>query len=157
MGGLEEYFFAHMEEIDLCWRMKNAGYKIMYCGESTVYHVGGGTLPVTDARKTFLNFRNGIALLYKNLPAEKLWRILFVRLVLDGVAAIHFLASFSFSNFLAVFMAHIDFYKKIPIWKQQRQQSLRLAERFEHPEIYKESLVFTFFVNKKQTFDKLYF
>jgi GT2 family glycosyltransferase len=157
MGGLDELFFAHMEEIDLCWRMKNAGYSIMYNGESTVYHVGGGTLPATNPRKTFLNFRNGIVLLYKNLPSEKLWQVLFVRLILDGIAAIRYLAAFSFGNFMAVFMAHMDFYKKISLWEQQRKKSIRLAKEFEHHEIYKNSLVYSFFVDKKHTFKELHF
>jgi GT2 family glycosyltransferase len=156
MGGLDEHFFAHMEEIDLCWRMKNAGYSIMYCGESTVYHVGGGTLPVTNPKKTYLNFRNGIVLLYKNLPAEKLWSTIFIRLLLDGIAAIRFLIGFSFKNFIAVLRAHVDFYKNIFLWQQQRKQSIRLAKGFEHAEIYKKSLVFTFFVKKKHTFNDLH-
>lgn len=157
MEGLDPYFFAHMEEIDLCWRMKNAGYKIMYSGESTVYHVGGGTLPVSNPRKTFLNFRNGIVLLYKNLPTNKLWQTIFIRLVLDGVAAMKFLVTFSYGNFAAVFEAHMSFYKNIFIWKQQRKESVRLAKGFEHAEIYKKSIVYKFFIEKKQTFKQLKF
>jgi GT2 family glycosyltransferase len=157
MGGLDEHFFAHMEEIDLCWRMKNAGYTIMYCGESVVYHVGGGTLPASNPKKTFLNFRNGIVLLYKNLPEDLLWRVLFIRLVLDGIAAVRFLTSFSFANFAAIFRAHVDFYKNFSVWQQQRKRSLRLARGFDHPEIYKKSVVYSFFVNKKRTFRELDF
>ena len=90
LGGLDEDFFAHMEEIDFCWRAKNAGYKIMYCPDSTVYHYGGGTLNKISPRKTFLNFRNSLLLLYKNLPASKLQNVLNKRKYLDKLAAFVF-------------------------------------------------------------------
>ena len=90
-GGLDEDFFAHMEEIDFCWRVKNAGYKVMYCPNSTVYHIGGGTLPKKSSRKTYLNFRNNLSLLYKNLYRKELFFILFMRFFLDMIAALRFL------------------------------------------------------------------
>jgi GT2 family glycosyltransferase len=82
-GGLDEDFFAHMEEIDFCWRVKNAGYKVMYCPDSTIYHIGGGTLPKHSPRKTYLNFRNNLSLLYKNLYSTELFFVFFVRSFLD--------------------------------------------------------------------------
>lgn len=109
IGGFDDDFFAHMEEIDLCWRFKNQGYKIAYCAQSAVYHVGGGTLPNNNPYKLYLNFRNNLILLYKNLPEELLMRILFTRLVLDGISALLFLARFSFSGFAVVFKAHLHF------------------------------------------------
>jgi len=82
LGGLDDDFFAHMEEIDICWRMKNAGYKIMYCPNSTVYHVGGGTLHKSNAKKTYLNFRNNLSLLFKNLPNKDFYKIFILRFIL---------------------------------------------------------------------------
>ena len=84
LGGLDEDFFAHMEEIDLCWRMKNAGYKIMYCPDSIVYHLGGGSLPQGNPFKTYLNYRNNMIMLVKNLPKHQVRKIVFSRALLDG-------------------------------------------------------------------------
>lgn len=120
-GGLDNDFFAHMEEIDFCWRMKNNGYKIMYCGKSTVYHIGGGTLPKISSRKTYLNFRNNLSLLYKNLPDGSLYYVIFMRLFLDGIASFKFLAQGGFGDFLAVLRAHSHFYRKIPSLKAKRK------------------------------------
>jgi len=86
VGGLDEDFFAHMEEIDLCWRLKNKGYKIMVHPQSVVFHVGGGTLPKNSPTKTYLNFRNNFYLLYKNLPKKRFKRVFIFRLIWDGVA-----------------------------------------------------------------------
>ena len=91
LGGLDGDFFAHMEEIDFCWRAKNKGYRVEYCPKSTIYHVGGGTLPKSNPRKTYLNFRNNLSMLYKNLPASRRFRVLALRLLLDYVAALKFL------------------------------------------------------------------
>ena len=108
--GLDKDFFAHMEEIDFCWRVKNIGYRVMYCGASTVYHVGGGSLPKSAARKTYLNIRNNLVMLYKNLPAEEIRKTFFKRYFLDGIAAIHFLlSSGSFKICWAVARAHASF------------------------------------------------
>ena len=110
-GGLDDDFFAHMEEIDMCWRLKNVGYKIMVCPSSTVYHVGGGTLPKRSAMKTYLNFRNNFSLLYKNLPSKYLKRIFITRFVLDGVAAFKFLFEGGFNDFVAVIESEDLFHK----------------------------------------------
>lgn len=110
-GGFDGDFFAHMEEIDLCWRLKAAGYKIMYCGRSTVYHVGGGTLKKSSWRKTYLNMRNNLEMLYKNLPSDKLAKVISYRLLLDGIASVKFLIDGGFQDFYAVFRAHGHFYR----------------------------------------------
>lgn len=114
MNGFDERFFAHQEEIDLCWRLINSGKKIYYCGKSTVYHVGGGTLNKQNPNKTFLNIRNNLSMMLKNMPWEQaLWKIP-TRLLLDGLAAIYFAYKDGFSHFLAVIKAHFSFYAQIP-------------------------------------------
>ena len=113
LGGLDADFFAHMEEIDLCWRIKRAGYSIKVQPASVVYHVGGGTLSKSNPFKTFLNFRNGLELLAKNLPKNELLPKLFIRMVLDGMAAFKFLISGKGKDFLAVIHAHFDFYRRL--------------------------------------------
>lgn len=118
--GLDGDFFAHMEEIDLCWRFKNHGYKIMYCPDSMVYHVGGGTLPKTSSRKTYYNFRNNFFLLYKNLPFNRLWKMFLSRLVLDGLAGTKFLVQGGYKDLWAVLRAHLSFYKNLGDLKKKR-------------------------------------
>ena len=121
LGGLDEDFFAHMEEIDFCWRLHNYGYRVMYSPDSTVYHIGGGTLPKASWRKTYLNFRNNFMLLYKNLPANYLFKVFATRLILDGVAAMKFLFQAGFKNFWAVGHAHISFYLALPSLRKKRR------------------------------------
>ena len=108
LGGLDGDFFAHMEEIDFCWRCKNRGYKVMYCPDATVYHVGGGTLPKSSPFKTQLNFRNNLSMLYKNLPDRRRCRVIALRIVLDWVAALSFLLKGNLGEFKAVFKAQGD-------------------------------------------------
>lgn len=121
LGGLDDDFFAHMEEIDFCWRARNMGYGIQYCPDSTIYHVGGGTLPKSNPRKTFLNFRNNLALLYKNLPKSRLAWVLAARVVLDYVAAFKFLAERKPKEFSAVVQAHWAFYRWLPQLRSKRR------------------------------------
>ena len=121
-GGLDDAFFAHMEEIDFCWRMKNLGYKIYCCPQSKVYHIGGGTLPKSSSRKTYLNFRNNLSLLYKNLPAHRVFWTIAYRIALDWVAAMKFLCNGGLKDFWAVIRAHLAFYKRIPALRIQRRQ-----------------------------------
>ena len=121
LGGLDGEFFAHMEEIDFCWRAKTAGYRVAYCPLSVVYHVGGGTLPKTNPRKTYLNFRNNMALLFKNLPQKQLFGVMTLRVALDWVAAFKFLLEGKPKEFHAVFQAHRAFFKWRPALKQRRK------------------------------------
>ena len=120
-GGLDESYFAHMEEIDLCWRLKNAGYKIMVEPASVVYHVGGGTLPNESPRKLYLNFRNNLSTLYKNLPGMRLFPIMFIRMCMDGMIALGYLFKGKFSFFKAVLKAHIGFYRQLPQFRVKRK------------------------------------
>lgn len=110
LNGFDADFFAHQEEIDLCWRAFNKGYKTVYNYKSVVYHVGGATLQQGNPRKTFLNFRNSLLMLTKNLPKEKLYFILFIRMILDGIAGIQFIFKGKFSHFNAILKAHYSFY-----------------------------------------------
>ncbi len=155
LGGLEPEFFAHMEEIDFCWRLWNAGHEVWYCGQSAVRHVGGGTLPKTNPRKTYLNFRNGLALLYKNAAPGELYGPLFQRLVLDGVAGLRFLAGGELGNFRAVLRAHFSFYGQLGYWQEQRRATrphLRVAQR---PGVYPGSVVWAYFAEGKKRFAQL--
>jgi len=110
LNGFDEDFFAHQEEIDLCWRAFNQNHKVKYCGFSTVYHVGGATLNESNPHKTFLNFRNSLWMMTKNLPKKKLLPILFLRLILDGWAGIHFLFQGKPKHLWAILKAHFYFY-----------------------------------------------
>ncbi|MDR2206349.1 MAG: glycosyltransferase family 2 protein [Flavobacteriaceae bacterium] len=121
-NGFDERFFAHQEEIDLCWRLKNSGKKIFYTYKSVVYHVGGGTLSKQNPQKTYLNFRNNLMMLQKNLPFPKLLWIIFLRLVLDGIAGIYFGIKDGFPHLWAVVRAHFGFYAQIPKTMKLRQK-----------------------------------
>jgi GT2 family glycosyltransferase len=111
LKGFDEDFFAHQEEIDLCWRATNKGYKIKYNSESTVYHVGGATLQQANPQKTFLNFRNSLLMLTKNLPQDTLFQVLIIRMLLDGIAGIKFMIEGQFIHCWAVIRAHFSFYR----------------------------------------------
>ena len=156
-GGLDADFFAHMEEIDLCWRLKGMGYRIVYNPHSVVYHVGGGTLPKENPFKTYLNFRNNLYLLCKNTTKGNLKLLLFERMLLDGIAALKFLLSFQFGCFMAVFKAHIHFYKSIKTVIQKRKHNQELFKQSTYKEMYNRSIVFSYFLRKKKTFDTLQF
>lgn len=156
-GGFDSDFFAHMEEIDLSWRMKNTGYKIMYYPDVKVYHVGGGALPNNSPFKLYLNFRNNLFMLYKNLPKEKLFKTIFIRMILDGVAASVYLLKFSLSSFWAVFRAHISFYKSIQSLNNKRDNLLENNTKSIHNEQYPHSIIYDYFIKKQKTFKNLRF
>lgn len=124
-GGLDGRFFAHMEEIDLCWRLRNQGHRIVCIPESHVYHVGGGTLDQGNPRKTYLNFRNNLFMLYKNLSQEELKPIMRTRCLLDYVAAFKFLVTIDIANFKAVLKARKDYNKMREDFTKQREENLK--------------------------------
>ncbi len=142
LNGFDAKFFAHMEEIDLCWRIKNQGNRILYSSASTVYHVGGGTLHKSNPRKTFLNYRNGLAMLYKNLPSNRLFSTIFLRLILDGISGVKLLIDGSLADVWAIIKAHFAFYAMIP--KLERKAPKQVNQ------IYQKSIVWEYFVKKQK-------
>lgn len=148
-AGFDESFFAHMEEIDLCWRLLNMRYRITYCGKSTVYHVGGGTLHKSNPRKTFLNYRNNLIMLYKNLPKGRRWKTILIRLILDGLSSVRFMATGAWPDVLAIVRAHFAFYAMIPELTRKTQRT-----RYRAP-LYYRSVVWEYFVLGKHKFGKL--
>jgi hypothetical protein len=151
LGGFDADFFAHMEEIDFCWRARHAGYKVMVCPVSKVFHVGGGTLPKQSSFKTYLNMRNNISMLYKNLPPQRLAPVFFARLVLDGVAAFKFLIDGGFSDFWAVVRAHMSFYRRFPTHRRKR----KMISHEDVSCIYRGNIVVDHFLRRKKKFSEL--
>ncbi|MDR1170761.1 MAG: glycosyltransferase family 2 protein [Prevotellaceae bacterium] len=154
-GGLDESFFAHMEEIDLCWRLQLMGYKVANVPESVVYHVGGGALPNNSPRKLYLNYRNNLMMLTKNLSKNR-WLIIFIRLLMDAASGIMYLASGKLSYFNAVIMAHWAFFGKIPLCCKKRKAFKHLIVKNADTGIYNGSIVYKYFISgKKITFTQL--
>ncbi|WP_299385935.1 glycosyltransferase family 2 protein [uncultured Lacinutrix sp.] len=149
LNGFDESFFAHMEEIDLCWRAFNLGYTTKYISESTVYHVGGATLSTTNPKKTYLNFRNSLATLTKNASGN-IFILLFTRLTLDGLAAFKFLIEFKFVHILAILKAHFSFYSRLPKLLKQRKQ---LQKKTNYYNV--KSVVWSYFATKHKRFTNL--
>ncbi|MBL7847139.1 MAG: glycosyltransferase family 2 protein [Cyclobacteriaceae bacterium] len=149
LGGLDEDFFAHMEEIDLCWRLHRAGRKVYYTGHSCVYHVGGGTLSASNPRKTYLNFRNGLSLIYNNLSTLELVIKFPVRLVLDWVAAFKFVLSGTVRDGLAVWRAHAHFFAHFEREVKRRKRSTHLGYRKSKTQ-YTGWIVWDFFILGKR-------
>lgn len=152
-GGFDGYFFAHQEEIDLCWRLQLAGHKVYACPASVVYHVGGGTLPKGNSRKVFLNFRNNLIMLYKNLPVgEKLWKIP-IRLALDVVSAWKNLLIGEFSYFKAVASAHVAFAGWIMFHPLKKLKYNKDPRRLSG--LYKGNIAWEHFVKGKKLFAEI--
>jgi GT2 family glycosyltransferase len=149
LNGFDTDFFAHQEEIDLCWRAYNKGYIAKYCPESRVYHVGGATLQTGSPMKTFLNFRNSLWMLTKNLPKNELVPVLFIRMVLDGVAGVKFLAEGKPKLLWAILRAHFYFYTNFLKFYYKRN-SVQKGNYFS-----KKSIVFEYYLNKKKKFSDL--
>lgn len=156
-GGLDNDFFAHMEEIDLCWRMHSRGFSITVVPASVVYHVGGGTLSSESPRKTYLNFRNNLLMLYKNLPDSELNRILVIRWLLDLVAAIHLLLSGKSANALSVLKAQRDFLRMRKEFAERRKDNLQRTVATDLQGRYKGSILFDYYIKGRKTFSSLPF
>jgi GT2 family glycosyltransferase len=146
LKGFDEDFFAHQEEIDLCWRTINKGYKIRYCSESIVYHVGGATLQQSNPKKTFLNFRNSLLMLTKNLPQNTLFQILIIRMLLDGVAGVKFLFQGHFSHCWAIIRAHFSFYRLfLKNYKKREEKQIEIYFKM-------KSIVYEYYVKNGTVF-----
>lgn len=154
-GGLDARFFAHQEEIDLCWRLKARGREIVCCPQSVVYHLGGGTLPQGNPRKTYLNFRNNLLLLYKNLPDSELRPILRWRKLLDAVAALKELLTLNFEGYLAIRRARRDFKRTCHDFDTQRAENLSRTTLYNIRERAHVSVLWQYYVKRKKTFSDL--
>jgi len=154
-GGFDADFFAHMEEIDLCWRFHRKGYRVSYIPDSKVYHVGGGALPYNSPFKTYLNFRNSLFLLYKNLPDRNFSGIMLKRKILDGIAALFFLVKGQFSSTAAVWKAHRDYYKHSTKLKEKRKLVRIACENKSAQLILNKCIVFEFYIKRNKTFRSL--
>ena len=154
-GGLDGTFFAHMEEIDLCWRLRCRGKKIICHPESVVFHYGGGTLNVDSPRKTFLNFRNNLLMIYKNQSEKTLFKTLFVRFFLDLSAAMMFLVKMDWGNFKSVLKAIVEFYRIKEKYKAKREENLSLQVEQNVVERWNGSIVWEFYARKVKKFSDL--
>ncbi len=155
IGLFEPTFFAHMEEIDFCWRVKNNGFKVIYNPKSVVWHVGGGTLNKTNPRKTFLNIRNSLAVLLRNLPSHQILPKIFMRLCLDGVFAVTLLLRGDFRNIGAILQAHFAFYASIGYWLKSRKLLYMRPSDFPETGVFKGSIVFEHFIKGKKRFGEI--
>lgn len=155
VGGLDADFFAHMEEIDLCWRLKTRAYRIVCIPQSTVFHIGGGTLNTENPHKTYLNFRNNLLLLYKNLPQHVLKQIMFWRFFLDYAAAFQLFITGKPKNALSVFKARKDYKKMRPRFDNKRKENILLSKNDNKSDILQKSVVLEYYLNGKRTYNAL--
>lgn len=150
LGGFDRDFFAHQEEIDLCWRAFNRGYQAVYCHQSTVYHVGGATLDYGNPQKTYLNFRNSLLMLLKNLPRKNLYLIVFLRLCLDGIAGIRLFVCGKPQHCFAIVRSHFAFYKRAKKFYAKRTENQK-------PNYFKiNSIVYSFFIAGKKKYSDIF-
>lgn len=142
-GGLDEYFFAHMEEIDMCWRLKKQGYRFVVVPKSQLFHVGGGTLSYSSPKKLYLNFRNSLFMIVKNHEGILFFK-LFNRMILDGLAAVRFLVRGEFRNFSSVFNAHMAMYYRMRILLNQRKEIQGKSTKFNSTGLYKANILWAY-------------
>jgi GT2 family glycosyltransferase len=155
-GGLDEDFFAHMEEIDLCWKLQRAGSKVYYCGKSTVHHLGAGTLQYGSPRKTYLNFRNGLSMLWKHLDGSEIWYKIPVRIMLDWIAAVTFLIKGQPKHTSAVARAHLDFVRHLRTNRRKRADIRREFPHYSREAIYPGLVIVDYFLKGKKTWPEGY-
>ncbi len=156
LGGLDDSFFAHMEEIDLCWRFYNSGFEVWSVPTSKVYHVGGGTLPNNNPHKLYLNYRNSLYMLHKNLHPKNIFLIISLRIILDWLSAFAYLATFKFQFFKAVFKAHNHYFRNIKFLNQFRKHS-NFKSIKQNPQIFAKSILLHFFLLNRKKFSILKF
>ena len=154
-GGLDSTFFAHQEEIDMCWRLRSRGYRLVCTPQSVVFHVGGATLDAENPRKTYLNFRNSLLMLYKNLPEADLCHVMRTRFWFDYIAAGRFGLSGRFDNVKAIYTARRDFYRLRPAYTDVREENLRKAVLYNIPELMCGSLILAFYLKGLRTAGQL--
>ena len=155
VGGLDSRFFAHMEEIDLCWRLRSRGRSIVCIPQSVVYHVGGATLNKENPRKTYLNFRNNLLMLYKNLPEDELRPVMRIRWCLDMVAALQYLLKGEWGNVRAVFRARKDYCAMRPSYQSVRAENLSKTIQPSQPERFSWSLLWRYYMKGVKRFREL--
>ena len=155
VGGLDARFFAHQEEIDLCWRLKSRGWGVWCVTDSVVYHLGGATLDKSNPRKTFLNFRNNLLMLYKNLPAERRTGVLAIRYFLDYLAALQMLLSGKRKDALAVVRARFEYSHIKHEFDNQRQQNLEATTVGKIPEQRPRSLLWSYYIRRRRRYSEL--
>jgi len=154
-GGFDASFFAHMEEIDMCWRLNCRGRRIVCLPFSIVYHVGGATLKKENPRKTYLNFRNNLLMLYKNLPQKHLKRTMIIRFILDYIAALQFALTGKYANAKEVARAHRDFYDNRKVYRPVRQENLDKRTVLVVSTIYTKSILVDYYLRFVRVFSKL--
>ena len=154
-GGLDGRFFAHQEEIDLCWRLRSRGYGIVCIPQSVVYHVGGGTLPKESPRKAYLNFRNNLILLYKNMPKKNFCYVMHCRRLLDAAAALHFLVGGHWAACRAVLQAHLDFARMRSDFKADRDRNQALATVPTNQILSPINLLWQYYARRRHLFSQL--
>ncbi|WP_430907987.1 glycosyltransferase family 2 protein [Maribacter sp. 2-571] len=150
LNGFDEAYFAHQEEVDLCWRAQNKGYKVFYVGTSEVFHLGGSTLSNMNPKKTYLNFRNSLFSIAKNLPFHKALPLIFARLLLDGVAALRFILQSKFSHCIAILRAHLSFYRHFGKMYRKREKANFILKYY-----LIKSIVWSHFVHQIEKFGDL--
>ena len=155
LGGLDDDFFAHMEEVDLCWRIKNAGYKVMAVPGSEVFHVGGSIISYGSASKTYRNYRNNLILLTKNLPLHELiWKLPF-RLFLDGIAFFHLLFTGEVKQAFTIIRSHMSFHVRFPYWIKKRISTRKMVKKNCDVSFYHKSIVWKYFIGGSRKFSEL--
>jgi len=155
VGGLDKDFYAHMEEVDLCWRLKNAGYKIGYIGKSLVYHVGGSVISYGSPQKLYYNFRNNLVLLLKNEKSSRLIWLFPLRLVLDGIAGMRLLLTGNFKQTITIFKAHFHVYRNMGKWLKMRRENKKMIANRNENGIYPRSIVGDYFLRRRKKFTDL--
>lgn len=155
LGGFDNDYYAHMEDIDLSWRVKNAGYKVMVCPQAVVYHVGGHIISYGSPPKIFRNYKNGMIMLLKNLPAGQVWWIIPYRLLLDGVAGIRALVKGNSKECGAILKAHFEFWSGLQKWIRKRKEAKKAVNNPNRVGVYPRSIVVQYFLLGKRKFSDL--